>query len=199
LYLNHTADEIKDEMEFRMFSDCITISCPYIDFGIDFKERFYAISILLNTFQQVFMSKGFYLRGHVTIGSHYSDDNMIFSGGLVEAYSNDGSTVYPAISIIPKVLDKISKQTEYDESMLSFEKMIIQHRIRDVQNNTILNPFFTLDSFQSMDQQLHKLLKNTLGPELNNLLSQFSIQDIFEKEFKKHGLKDITTQMEQSK
>src|SRR5690606_39194186 len=120
------------------------------------------------------MSKGFYLRGHVTVGSHYSDDNMIFSGGLVEAYSNESLTVYPAISINPKVVEKLKLQSEYGEWLPSFEKMVIRHHFGAVKNKIILNPFFTLDSFKTLNHQLNKLLKNTLDPALHEIFSQFS-------------------------
>lgn len=181
ILLNVFQKDIKERLEFKMFSDCIMLSLPYIEFGIDIKSGFHSIAIILNVLQQTFMKEGFYLRGHITLGSYYSDDNMLFSGGLVEAYTNEGTTIYPAVSVNPKIIDKLTQKTEYDDSFPSMKKMIITHSLLS-ENNNILNPFFTHDAFKSLDSELDKMF----GGELKGFGK--SIKDIFSKVFENQGV-----------
>lgn len=193
------SDDFKDEIAFRMFSDCITISLPFIEFGIDIKNGFYNMAIILNVFQQTFMRDGFYLRGHLTIGSYYSDENMLFSGGLVEAYLNESSTIYPVVSINSKLIDKLKQKTEYDESLPSFNKLIICHNIGNVKHNKVLNPFFTFDSYKTLDDQIKKIFDSVLGTGLSELGLEFSFKKIFEKELSKKGISNIDSELEKEK
>jgi hypothetical protein len=199
LLVDILSDDFKDEIEIRMFSDCITISLPFIEFGTDIKNGFYNMAIILNVFQQTFMKDGFYLRGHLTIGSYYSDDNMLFSGGLVEAYLNESCTVYPVVSINSKVIDKIKKKTEYDDSLPSFNKLIICHNIGNVEHNKVLNPFFTFESYKNIDEQFNKIFDRILGTGLSELGIDFSFKKILEKEFSRQGIGDMDSEIEKGK
>ncbi|MGR3809935.1 hypothetical protein [Jiulongibacter sp. NS-SX5] len=169
--------EIIKNLEHRMFSDCIVISIPYIEFEVDIKIGFLNMAIILNVFQQTFMKAGFYLRGHVTIGSYYSDDNMLFSGALVEAYQNESSTIFPIVSINQKIYDKLIKKSSYDILLPSSQKMIIKHNVGKTRNNIVLNPLFIQDMYEGLDSIVHKTLKTeailngiNLGSSTKNLI-----------------------------
>lgn len=173
ILLNTFQKDIKEQLEFKMFSDCITISIPYIEFGVDIKNGFHSMAIILNVLQQTFMKEGFYLRGHVTLGSYYSDENMLFSGGLVEAYENEGKTIYPAVSINKKIIKKLEEKTEYDESLPPMNTLIIKHKLLP-SNNSIINPFFTHDTFNSLDTEIDKMFGETfsgLGKKIKGIFT----------------------------
>lgn len=157
------------------------------------------MAIILNVFQQIFMKEGFYLRGHLTIGSYYSDENMLFSGGLVEAYLNERTTVYPVISINSKVIDKLKQKTEYDDIQPSFEKLIICHSIGNVEHNKILNPYFTIESYKTIDDQINKVIDNLLGSGIFELGNTISFKKILEKELVKFGIDNIDDELEKDK
>src|SRR5207253_2089639 len=78
--------DLKEYLEYRMFSDCICLSLPYIEFGNDFHIQFHSLSGIARTYQLIMLQKGFFVRGGISIGSFFADKNMIFSGGLVKAY-----------------------------------------------------------------------------------------------------------------
>ncbi len=70
--------DLKEFLEYRMFSDCICLSLPYIEFGNDFHIQFQSISTIARAYQLAMMQKGFFVRGGISIGSFYADKNMIF-------------------------------------------------------------------------------------------------------------------------
>jgi len=140
-----------DQIEFKMFSDNILIAFPYIEFGYDMWNGFHTIATIVSTFQQIFMYKGFYLRGHTTLGSYYSDSNMIFSGGLVEAYENERKTVYPVVSVNDKIIEKIKEVYKNDSSLPKLENLLIKHSNESVHQNIIFNPLFTTQTLPKID------------------------------------------------
>lgn len=72
-------------------------------------------------YQNLLMSHGFFTRGAVTIGSHYSDDNLIFSGGLVEAYNLETKvSKYPRIIASTGLMKKVFALGEQYKSSLSY-------------------------------------------------------------------------------
>lgn len=195
LLANTMEKDDREQLEYRMFSDCIIISLPYIEFGVDIKKRFYNIALILNVMQQTFMKSGFYLRGHVTIGSYYSDNNMLFSGGLVDAYMNESSTIYPIVSVNKKIINKLLKKTEYDEALLSFEKLLIKHHYKSVQNNTFINPFYTIDIYKNLDNEFNRILSSGTGSSLTDLGLDFSFKSMLNKELNKQGITSIEKEL----
>lgn len=198
--LTTTMDEdIKEEIEYRMFSDCIIISLPYIEFGVDIKQGFFNMALILNILQQTFMRAGFYLRGHVTLGSYYSDENMLFSGGLVEAYMNEKSTFYPIISINNRVISKLLHKTEYDRSLPSFNKLILKHNFAGVQNKIFMNPFYTIEFYNNIDKEINNVFNSGFGIDLSKIGFDLSFKSIINKEFNKQGLPNIDKEFEKDK
>lgn len=183
--------EFRKELEFRMFSDCIIISLPFIEFGIDIKKGIYNMALILNVFQQTFMREGFYLRGHLTIGSYYSDENMIFSGGLVEAYLNESDTTFPIISLNQKIINKIKIKHQDDDLLPSFSKMIIQHKYPSSKNKYFINPFFSINTYKSIDKQFNDIFNTGKDPETENDQLIFSFIDLFKSSLKNLGVKDL--------
>lgn len=198
--LTETMDgDIREDLEYRMFSDCIIISLPYIEFGIDIKKGFFNMALILNVLQQTFMKAGFYLRGHVTLGSYYSDENMLFSGGLVEAYINESSTVYPIISINKSIISKLTKRTKYDESLPSFDKLVVKHEIGGIKNNLFINPFYTIEIYKNIDKEFDNIINAGLGTNLTELGLDFSFKSMLNKELNKQGLPNIDKELEKDK
>ena len=76
----------KKILDYQMFSDCICLSIPIYDTDDDFLSEFASMVLIIATYQYMMLINGFYIRGGISIGSHFSDKSMIFSGGLVKSY-----------------------------------------------------------------------------------------------------------------
>lgn len=139
--------ELKEHFEYRMFSDCIIMSLPYIEFGVDFKQQFYFLTITIQAFQQSMLSFGFYIRGNISTGSYYSTPNMLFSGGLVKAHNNERPTKYPIISVSNDIIDRLNKKTEWDNSLMPMGKILIKHKYNSGEPKIFINPLQTIQSF----------------------------------------------------
>ncbi|MFT6334293.1 MAG: hypothetical protein ACJATI_001030 [Halioglobus sp.] len=137
-------EDFKEHFEYRMFSDCIVLSIPYIDFGADFKHNFYSLANAAISFQQSMMFYGFFVRGNISVGSYYSTPNMLFSGGLVKAYKNEGPTKYPIVSLSDEVLELLSKPSEYDGYLMDMRKLIVKHSFESKGHKVFINPIYTL-------------------------------------------------------
>jgi hypothetical protein len=130
----------KECTEIKLFSDCLCMSAPLNYKGYDLIEQLEFFYKYLIGYQQILMSKNYFSRGGITIGS-YSDDNIIFSGGLVEAYTLESKIAkYPRIVVSPKMLDAVKGlDDEFDILNSMF--------ILDSEDVCFLNPFnnYTID------------------------------------------------------
>jgi hypothetical protein len=104
-HLQHLLDVLyKDHgkrFSVKLFSDSMCISCNYT-----FENVFYIIYEL--AFIQLYFSlEAIFLRGALSRGSHFENDRMIFSEGLVKAYELEQTAIYPRIVIDKDLLDDI--------------------------------------------------------------------------------------------
>jgi len=81
-------------LEYQTFSDNVCISVPFFNNERDFLHNFNIIVSFVRGFQEIMMTKGFFLRGGISTGSYFADDNMIFSKGLVNAYQLESKKSY---------------------------------------------------------------------------------------------------------
>lgn len=189
--------DTKKHIDFKMFSDCIIISFPYVEFGIDIKKGLFEMVLILNVFQQTFMKEGFYLRGHVTMGSHYSDDNMIFSGALVEAYQNEGKSIYPIITVNDKLIKKIEKKHEFDNTLLSFDKLLIRHHYPS-SLNIFINPYYSVESIGNMEDQFSNVFGSLLGADFGQKLAN-TMNKAIDGALKSQGMSSLEEELKKDK
>jgi hypothetical protein len=94
------------EFSVKMFSDCICVSVPADIKNID------AFFQILTYLQAIYSLNDIALRGGVTVGRHYINEQMIFSEALVEAYELEHATKQPRIVVSDKlrafVMDDLS-------------------------------------------------------------------------------------------
>lgn len=138
-------------LKYQLFSDCISISLPYFDNQEDFLNNFNLISTFTNAFQYNLMSKGFFVRGGISIGSFYSNNHIIFSKGLVEAYQLESKKAkYPRVLIDDKIIDKLLK---YDFSKIYYHG-INTYLVKDDDNLVFLNPFKIVPGLESQFERI---------------------------------------------
>lgn len=159
--------EAIEHLEYQTFSDNICISIPYFDNENDFLSNLNIITIYIRGFQLIMMSKGFFTRGGISMGSFYADKNIIFSKGLVNAYYLESKkAVYPRTILDKEIVEKI---LNYNSSQVKYFGLN-QAIILDWENQAFLNPLGLIDSsiqqlnsvFNSIDEdgddQTSKLL-----------------------------------------
>jgi hypothetical protein len=152
--------DVKEYLEYRMFSDCICISLPYIEFGNDFHIQFHSLSSIVKAYQLTMMQKGFFVRGGISIGSFYADRNMIFSGGLVKAYKLEQAAVYPIIVVDDNVIERLQHNFTENEKGLFIKDTMLTYKIN--QSKIFLNPFDFLDNSTKYLDYLNSTLENLI-------------------------------------
>lgn len=152
--------DVKEYLEYRMFSDCICISLPFIEFGNDFHIQFHSLSNIVKAYQLAMMQKGFFVRGGISIGSFYADKNMIFSGGLVKAYKLEQAAVYPIIAIDDNVIERLQHNFKENEKGLFIKDTMLIYK--NNQSKIFLNPFDFLDNSTKYFDYLNSTFDNLI-------------------------------------
>ena len=147
--------DVEEFLEYRMFSDCICLSLPYTEVGNDFHIQFHSLSSIVKTYQLQMMLKGFYVRGGISIGSFYSDRNMIFSGALVSAYKLETLAVNPIIEIDPKVIARLNKNFTANATGLFFEGSLIQATVSKSRMNWLKRQVDYIQRGKKLNAYLH--------------------------------------------
>lgn len=168
---NQPNKEMIKHLKYQLFSDCVSISIPYFDREDDFLSNFNLISAFIRGFQLTMMTKGFFVRGGLSIGSFYSDNHMIFSKGLVNAYHIESKkAIYPRVMVDKQILNKIDL---YQEERVLFYG-IHRYLISDWENAVFLNPFNItsglVDEFEKLKDEIKFDESDEQGDVLNSLL-----------------------------
>lgn len=103
------------KFDYTIFSDCICIVTPIKyelsedprftyskDYSDDYinanQKRLYLIVLLLADIQMLALEHNIIFRGAITVGNHYSSENVMFSNALVKAYTAESKyAIYPRI------------------------------------------------------------------------------------------------------
>ena len=152
--------DLKDFLEYRMFSDCICLSLPYIEFGNDFHIQFHSLATIVKSYQLAMMQKGFFVRGGISMGSFFADKHMIFSGGLVSAYKLEQTTVHPVIAIDKKLIERLKKNFLENSKDLFYENVLLF--TEEEPDKIFLNPFDLLDNSTKYFDYLQSTLDNLI-------------------------------------
>lgn len=162
-------DEVTRNLEYQTFSDNICISIPYFDNETDYISNFNIIATYVRALQFVLMEKGFFTRGGISTGSYYSDNNLIFSKGLVNAYFLESKkAIYPRVVIDNIIIDKLKTYKPESFTFFGLEKVIIF----DWEETAFLNPFGLINSsLAPIKSMMDKCQTDTNDPLVNSLNS----------------------------
>jgi|AntAceMinimDraft_17_1070374.scaffolds.fasta_scaffold05461_3 hypothetical protein len=154
--------EAIEHLEYQTFSDNICISIPYFDNENDFLSNLNILTIYIRGFQLIMMSKGFFTRGGISMGSFYADKNIIFSKGLVNAYYLESKkAIYPRTILDKKIVKKI---LNYDSNQIRYFGLN-QAIILDWENQAFLNPLGLIDSsIQQLNSVFNSIDENDDDP-----------------------------------
>ena len=173
--LNKKIKFIAEDLRFgyRIFSDNILIYCPLpnnkteIEYLSKFNDNIYKSSFNFVNYEIIYLSLlmeqiiclqksfiekyGIFIRGGITRGTLFCDDNFIYGQGLIEAYNLENHIAkHPRIIISNKIVDLIEK---YSEEELRFNRFPSIERIND--DILFLNYLHMVDdSFMEMHKAL---------------------------------------------
>lgn len=178
--------DLSENLEYKMFSDCISLSLPFIEFKNDFNLQFNSICTIIKSYQMMMMQKGFYIRGGVSIGSYYSNKNMIFSGGLVKAYKIETKAKYPIVVVDEEIIGRIKKNNAEIIPGIRIEDSLLYDVT--IPDKVFINPFEPIENtkknFGYLEKSIEELKsyssKNTDDPldklsnSLVSLISSFT-------------------------
>ena len=167
---NQYNKEAIEHLEYQTFSDNVCISIPYFDNENDFLSNFNILSIYVRGFQMIMMSKGFFMRGGISIGSYYADNNIIFSKGLINAYKLESEkAIYPRILVDKVIIEKILNFRESQIDYFGLKQAIIF----DWENQAFLNPIGLINSsiqqFNSIMSEVEQDSEDQFSTLLNSL------------------------------
>lgn len=121
--------QTKSKLNFKLFSDNLYASFSYEEGNLaSFSKAFISAIIFARTYFENMLNNNLAVRGGISYGNDYCDDKMIFSMGLVKAYTIESQkAIYPRI-VIDNELIKTAKQNLEVPTQL----------ILDILNNSIL-------------------------------------------------------------
>lgn len=104
-------EENSDDIKIKIFSDNICVA-QEIKKGEDESSRLVWLAVRCRNFQRnIFTSYGrLLIRGGITVGDLYIDDNFVLGPGLIEAYKMENEYAkYPRIIIDRRYTDKVTE------------------------------------------------------------------------------------------
>lgn len=161
-YDTKTNEPIIQSISSSAFSDHIVISFLVIEDSYEDIRLLMVMQKLQNHIGDIAMtalSKGFLIRGAVTIGKLYHQNNMVFGKALVDAYNLESQT-----AIYPRIL--ISKELkEYIDSNDWRKKSVTYLVTQDFDGYWILNyiqHFFFGPPTDFREKQVEEIIENNL-------------------------------------
>jgi hypothetical protein len=151
----------KKILDYQMFSDCICLSIPIYDTNDDFLSEFASMVLIIATYQYMMLINGFYIRGGISIGSHFSDKSMIFSGGLVKSYFLESKqAINPIIILDKEIVNKLKLLKTEFKKVLNIEHILIFEQTS--YNKVFINPFSIISLLSKSKESLKNILSNII-------------------------------------
>jgi len=103
-------ENLTTKLKVKQFSDNLYLSFDYTDYEGDFLLALNYVIFLSRYYQREMLINNYYVRGGIPEGYNYSDDLMIFSSALINAYNLESKvSIYPRIVIDEKIVKRINK------------------------------------------------------------------------------------------
>jgi hypothetical protein len=157
------------EFQVKSFSDCFCFSIPLeFDKGEkDYTQNFLSFYVWIMVFCNTLLKSGFLCRGGITQGWHYSDDKIIFSQALVDAYLLESKKAnHPLILIHSDLINTLLNKGIKEK--LFYEYMFMQ--------DTSGKSFFHQFNYSIVDELffgLHQNVEGKLKKEREELINLF--------------------------
>lgn len=103
----------KDVADFnlKVFTDNLVIGFPFVDFAFESGEPELGVLLqVISEFQVNLAMEGFFIRGAISLGRHYMDENIVFGDALIEAHNLETLGGPPRIILSNNMKDLVKKQ-----------------------------------------------------------------------------------------
>ncbi len=140
-------------LNYKLFSDNLYASFGYDQDDESFSDAFEACIVFSRVYYESMLEKKLPIRGGISFGHDYSDENMIFSHALVKAYNLESEkAIYPRIVIDQELIDTVKGTYK---SSNAFFKIINNSIIKDQEKIYFINPCgLTKDFMSEIDASL---------------------------------------------
>lgn len=137
-------------IQYKQFSDCTCLSIPDFRSNPNIETIIHCSLIyLLREFYFTMLRFDLYIRGGISVGFHYEDDNMIFSEGLIKSYELESKAVYPRIILDDELINRFKKfwiKNKDTVSLFGVDKLLIS----DWDGSVFINPFNLSQALENM-------------------------------------------------
>ena len=179
-------EESNSKIKFKQFSDCICISMPYSKKENTIFGKFILFINMLRSYQSFLFGQDIYVRGGLSSGFHFEDNNIIFSKGLVDSYLIESKkAIYPRI-VIDENLIKELKPILTEQIGLMRKCNLCSAFLLDEAGLLFLNPF----KLGSYAEKAYNYDKNMFN-KANRFVSDPNWMNSFEEEDKGKKLKEL--------
>ena len=105
--------------QLKLFTDNIVVAYPLRNLSQDFGEpELVTMLDILADVQASLAADGFFLRGGITVGEHYQDEDLVYGDAFLKAYDLDRSGTPPKLVIDHSVEYLISKHLSFYSGMV---------------------------------------------------------------------------------
>ncbi|EJC7104920.1 hypothetical protein MZJ31_004501 [Vibrio parahaemolyticus] len=102
-------------LNVKVFSDNILLAVPW--FSVDGESEFGFILLALREYQLSMALNGYFIRGGISVGNLFVDENMIYGKALLEAYALESKVANdPKIILSSEVLEVVRSHTQFYEN-----------------------------------------------------------------------------------
>ena len=160
-----------------IFSDSIIISYPLLHYG---SGCFLSLVLDIIYISIELLDKGVYIRGGMTYGKLYHENNICFGPAMVEVYSLEQEAIYPRIIIDKKTIEKALESPGLDRYPITFEE--IKNLIK-IEDNIYYIDFLSnaLDEIEEKEK-----VNNFFSNIKKNITSHLNNKDYSEEVLKKY-------------
>ncbi|HDR7981150.1 hypothetical protein IRV17_29980 [Bacillus cereus] len=151
--LNKARHAITNQMSLakvKVFTDNVVIGWPIYGDG---KGELGTTFLYLAEYQFLLTLDGFFIRGGVSVGDHFMDEETVFGPELITAYDLESQVaVYPRIILSEKCKQKVHEYIPYDPRPDNpFNSVLLE----DMDGEWFLNYLYILLEWHSDDVTLH--------------------------------------------
>lgn len=104
-------EHLKRSWESRFFTDNLVIGIPVFE---DAEDELGTSFLLAGLYQYVLAKHGFFVRGAISVGPLFMDENVVFGSGLLEAHETEAACARdPRIVLAPSALTRVQRHLCY--------------------------------------------------------------------------------------
>ncbi|MFM2306288.1 MAG: hypothetical protein RLZZ367_957, partial [Bacteroidota bacterium] len=132
--------KIKVVTNYKIFSDNLYASFAYEDDNLEsFSDAFITCILFARSYYSIMLDNKLPIRGAISYGNDYSDEDIIFSVALVKAYTLESEKAkYPRVIIDDSLVEKIKNGIAIRGELL--KKCLNNTIVQDVDGISFLNP-----------------------------------------------------------